>query len=145
MQETQLEDYEGTTTTGAAEAQGFLEDPNGVAVVSYGGRELARGRVVLKHLHEEPDLVWTRWDFDFLRWTALGALLYLQGASPGYVYGGCREGSRYVLLKATPTRLGVALPGMRGVVVAEVHKAPDNAVGIKLFRRLVKELHPVFL
>lgn len=98
-----------------------------------------------KRLHEEPDLVWTRWEFDFLRWTALGALVYLQGASPGYVYGGCQEGSKYVLLKATPTKLGVALPGMRRVVLAEIHKSPDKVVGIKLFRRLAKAVHPVFL
>ena len=89
--------------------------------------------------------MWTRWDFDFLRWTTLGALIYLQGASPGYIYGGCREGSSYILLKATPTLLGEALPGMRRVVVAQVHKAPDNVVGLKLFRRLAKELHSVFL
>jgi hypothetical protein len=101
--------------------------------------------VKLKYLHEDTDLVWTRWDFDFLRWTALGALIYLQGASPGYIYGGCREGSPYILLKATPTKLGVDLPGMRKVVLAQIHKSPDKVVGIKLFRRLAKELHPVFL
>ena len=99
----------------------------------------------LKHLYEDIDLVWTRWDFDFLRWTALGALIYLQGASPGYIYGGCQESSKYVLLRATPTKLGEALPGMRKVIIAEVHKSPDKVVGIKLFRRLAKEVHPVFL
>ena len=99
----------------------------------------------LKHLYEDIDLVWTRWDFDFLRWTALGALIYLQGASPGYIYGGCQESSKYVLLRATPTKLGEALPGMRKVNIAEVHKSPDKVVGIKLFRRLAKEVHPVFL
>ncbi len=101
--------------------------------------------MVLKQTYNEPDLVWTRWDFDFLRWTLLGALFYLQGASPGYIYGGCQEQSKYILLKATPTKLGVPLPGMRVVVNAEVNKAPDKVVGISLFRRLARELHSVFL
>jgi hypothetical protein len=123
--------------------QGLLEN-DGIAVVSYGGRELARGLVAQKKLYEAPDLSWTRWDFDFLRWTALGALIYLQGASPGYIYGGCQENSsEYILLRATPTKLGVALPGMLRVVLAHVHRAPDNVVGIKLFRRLSQELPPL--
>jgi hypothetical protein len=98
-----------------------------------------------KREYVEDDLVWTRWDFDFLRWSLIGALLHLQGASPGYIYGGCQENASYVLLKATPTKAGAALPGMKKVVIAQVHKHPYNAVGMKLFQRLSKEVHPAFL
>jgi len=119
----QSEDHQDAIAAIAGAASGILEDPDGVVHLRlFGGRELARADAFKRdHINgsyklgqETYKIEWRRWCFKTLYWSHTTALLALQGASLQQLL------PAWIVLRGVPRPSYDPLPGVNGVVLAEV-------------------------
>lgn len=144
VQEKHDEDHQGAGTTAPEEAEGVLEDSDGVVWLFKAGERVARiskprlnlisGLYFSRRRGEEFLIEWRRWQFDRLSWTYKFALFFLQGASIQQLIG-----DRYIVLKASPDRPFVPFFGIKGVVMAEIFAAPSELSRMEVFELLMPE------